>query len=219
MNTVCPLRWAVAWREIESMRSVRLFSSLVSVVAAACLVACSSPKPAPQATPAGVWPPADSAATTTTTTTRPGPVRDSAGYTWSPQMGDTSQRLRGALSGSGIDVSQTTDQRLWLSLPVEAVFPKGRSAVAPGGAANLDKVAQALRANTRAQVQIVGDADPGASGAALALDRAASARDWIVGRGVPASRIVVANRSTRPGVAADARRLDILIGERATVLR
>jgi outer membrane protein OmpA-like peptidoglycan-associated protein len=194
------------------MRFVRLFPTLLPLAAAACLVACSSPKPAPQATPAGVWPPADAAA-------RPGPVRDSAGYTWSAQMGDTSQRLRGALSGSGVDVSQTTDQRLWLSLPVEAVFPKGRSAVAPGGAANLDKVAQALRANTRAQVQIVGDADPGASGAALALDRAASARDWIVGRGVPASRIVVANRSARPSASTDTRRLDILIGERATVLR
>jgi outer membrane protein OmpA-like peptidoglycan-associated protein len=210
MNTERPLREASAWRAIEPMRSLRFIPSVAVVAAALVLAACSSPKPPPQATPAGVWPQDGSA--------RPGPVRESAGYTWSPQMDDTSQRLRGALSG--VDVSQTTDQRLWLSLPVEAVFPKGRSAVAPGGAANLDKVAQALRVNTRAQVQIVGDADPGASAPALALDRAASARDWIVGRGVPASRIVVANRSTRAGVAPEARRLDILIGERAsTVLR
>ena len=195
------------------MRFVRLFSSLVALAAAAVLVACSSPKPAPQATPAGVWP-QDGASGS-----RPGPVRDNAGFTWSPEMGVTSQRLRGSLIGSGIDVSQTTDQRLWLSLPVETVFPKGRSAVVPAAAANLDKVAQALRANTRAQVQIVGDADPGAFGSALALDRAASARDWIVGRGVPASRIVVANRSTRPGTTPEARRLDILIGERATTTR
>jgi outer membrane protein OmpA-like peptidoglycan-associated protein len=190
------------------MRSVRFFSTLA---VALVLAACSSPKPAPQATPAGVWPQDGSA--------RSGPVRDSAGYTWSAEMGATSQRLRGALSGSDVDVSQTTDQRLWLSLPVESAFPKGRSAVTPAAAANLDKVAQALRANTRAQVQIVGDADPGASGPALALDRAASARDWIVGRGVPASRIVVANRSTRPGLTPEARRLDILIGERATATR
>ncbi len=194
------------------MRFVRLFSSLTALATVTFLVACSSPKPAPQATPAGVWP-QDSAGA------RPGPVRDNAGFTWSPEMGATSQRLRGSLIGTGIDVSQTTDQRLWLSLPVETVFPKGRSAVVPAAAANLDKVAQALRANTRAQVQIVGDADPGAFGSALALDRAASARDWIVGRGVPASRIVVANRSTRPGATPEARRLDILIGERATATR
>jgi len=193
------------------MRFVRLFPSLVALVAGLWLAGCSSPKPAPQATPAGVWPQDGSA--------RPGPVRDNAGFTWSPEMGATSQRLRGALLGSGVDVSQTTDQRLWLSLPVETAFPKGRSAVTPGAAANLDKVAQALRANTRAQVQIVGDADPGASSAALALDRAASARDWIVGRGVPASRIVVASRSSRPGATTEARRLDILIGERATTTR
>jgi outer membrane protein OmpA-like peptidoglycan-associated protein len=193
------------------MRFVHLFSSWVALAAALGLAACSSPKPAPQATPAGVWPQDGSA--------RSGPVRDNAGFIWSPEMGATSQRLRGALSGSDVDVSQTTDQRLWLSLPVETAFPKGRSAVTPGAAANLDKVAQALRANTRAQVQIVGDADPGASGPALALDRAASARDWIVGRGVPASRIVVANRSTRPGLTPEARRLDILIGERATATR
>ena len=184
---------------------------MAALAAALWLAGCSSPKPAPQATPAGVWPQDGGA--------RPGPVHDNAGFTWSPEMGATSQRLRGALSGSGVDVSQTIDQRLWLSLPVETVFPKGRSAVTPGAAANLDKVALALRANTRAQVQIVGDADPGASGAALALDRAASARDWIVGRGVPANRIVVANRSTRPGATPEARRLDILIGERTTTAR
>jgi outer membrane protein OmpA-like peptidoglycan-associated protein len=190
------------------MRFVRLFSSLLFLATAAWLVGCSSPKPAPQATPAGVWPQEGG---------RPGPARDGSAYAWTPKMGDTSQRLRGALFGSGIDVSQTTDQRLWLSLPVETVFPKGRSAVVPGATANLDKVAQALRDNSRAQVQIVGDADPGASGqAALALDRAASARDWIVSRGVPASRIVVASRNSRPATATDARRLDILIGERAT---
>lgn len=190
------------------MRFVRFFSSLVALTTAAWLVGCSSPKPAPQATPAGVWPQEGG---------RPGPVRDGSAYAWTPKMDDTSQRLRSALFGSGADVSQTTDQRLWLSLPVDAVFSKGRSAVAPSGGGNLDKVAQALRDNSRAQVQIVGDADPGASAnAALALDRAASARDWIVSRGVPASRIVVASRNTRPGPAGDSRRLDILIGERAT---
>jgi outer membrane protein OmpA-like peptidoglycan-associated protein len=193
------------------MQRVRLFSSLVVLATVATLVACSSPKPAPQATPAGVWPQDGG---------KPGPVRDGSGngsgYAWSPKMDDTSQRLRSALSGSGSDVSQTTDQRLWLSLPVDAVFFKSRSAVAPAGGGHLDKVALALRDNPRAQVQIVGDPDPGASAnAALALDRAASARDWIVSRGVPASRIVVASRSPRPGPVGDVRRLDILIGERA----
>jgi outer membrane protein OmpA-like peptidoglycan-associated protein len=207
LNTAWHLQPRPASLAINPMRFVRLFSSLLFLASAAWLVACSSPKPAPQATPAGVWPPESG---------RPGPARD-GGYAWSTKLDDTAQRLRGGLFGSGADVSRTTDQRLWLSLPVDAVFNKGRSAVSPTGGSHLDKVAQALRDNSRAQVQIVGDTDPGASAnAALALDRAASARDWMVSRGVLASRILVASRNTRPGPGDDARRLDILIGERAT---
>ena len=133
-------------------------------------------------------------------------------------MDDTSQRLRTALQGSDVTITQTTDQRIWLSLPVEAAFPKGRSAVTTGAAASLDQIALALRSNARAQIQIVSDADAkdtGPTSEALALDRAASARDWIVGRGILASRVVVARRDARPPAQPDAHRLDILIGERS----
>lgn len=131
-------------------------------------------------------------------------------------MGDTAQRLRSALAGGTFEVSQTTDLRLWLSMPVEAAFDKGRSAVKPQATAQLDQLALALRANQRAQVQIVGDADVVGAGASnLALDRAASARDWLVARGIVAMRIGVGSRTARGTPAADTPRLDILVGERA----
>lgn len=173
------------------------------------LAGCSTPKPAPQTTPYV----AQDAAAASGSSARP----TAAAYTWSPTMADTSRRLEAALRGSGMAVSQTTDQRLWLSLPVDAAFDKGRSAVKPAAAASLDQVALALRTNTRALVQIVGDPDTlvaSPAGTALALDRAASARDWIVGRGVVASRIVVASRNAKSNPPADAPRLDILVGER-----
>ena len=179
---------------------------------AAIVAGCShSPQPAPAVKPAEAWPPPESAAGTASA--KPGPAREGSGYAWTPQMDATSQQLRSALRGSGADVTQTTDQRLWLSLPVDTVFAKGRSAIAPAGSGSLDKVALALRGHARAQVQIVGGADAGGANPALALDRAASARDWMVARGVPATRIAVASRTPRPG-APDTPRLDILIGER-----
>ena len=176
------------------------------------LAGCSTPKPAPQATPYVAQDAAPAAMSGSSA--RPAVA---GAYTWSPTMADTSQRLEAALRGSGMAVSQTTDQRLWLSLPVDTAFDKGRSAVKPAATTSLDQVALALRTNTRALVQIVGDPDTlvaSPAGTARALDRAASARDWIVGRGVVASRIVVASRNAKSNPPADAPRLDILVGER-----
>jgi outer membrane protein OmpA-like peptidoglycan-associated protein len=174
---------------------------------ALALGGCSAPKQAPQATP---YVAQDAAAA-------PGGVPRNAGYSWTTSMNDSSQRLQGALRGSAASVSQTTDQRLWVSLPIDAAFARGRSAVKPAATAALDQVALALRANARAQVLIVGDGDVvGAGASALALDRAASARDWMVARGVFAGRIVVASRNARGGTpAGDGPRLDVLIGEHA----
>ena len=139
-----------------------------------------------------------------------------ASYVWSDKLGAAAQRLRSGLQGDNVAVSQTTDQRLWVSLPAEAAFAPGRAAVKAPATAWLDKVAAALRDNPAAEVQIVGDSDSTgseAAGRALAQDRAASARDWMVMRGVLAQRVTVAGRNTR-AAAADPRRLDILIGER-----
>ncbi len=139
-------------------------------------------------------------------------------YLWSDKLAAAAQKLRSGLQGNNVAVSQTTDLRLWVSLPAEAAFATGRAAVKAPATGWLDQVAVALRELPRADVQIVSDADAAGndnSARVLALDRAASARDWLVIRGVSPQRIAVAGRSGRSAVPADQRRLDILIGERA----
>jgi outer membrane protein OmpA-like peptidoglycan-associated protein len=142
----------------------------------------------------------------------PLPTAPSGAWVWSPQLDSAGSRLRSALFGSGADVSQTSDQRLWISLPAETSFASGRSAVTPAAGAWLDQVAAALRSLPRAEVQIVGPVDT-RGGAALAVDRAASARDWMVMRGVPARRMAVSGQAPR-GRSTGEGRLDILVGER-----
>ncbi|MBX3607192.1 MAG: OmpA family protein [Piscinibacter sp.] len=167
---------------------------------------CAMPVVAPPTVPAPVTPAQQVA-----------PTPSAGAWTWSPQMDSAASRLRSSLRGRDVDVVQTTDQRLWLSLPGDEVFPAGRAAVSPAAAAWLDEVAQALRSVPRAEVQIVGAPDAKGGGAALALDRAASARDWMVMRGVPARRMAVSGQVPR-GRNTAPNRLEILIGERTVAL-
>jgi outer membrane protein OmpA-like peptidoglycan-associated protein len=145
----------------------------------------------------------------------PAPVSGpTSAYAWSPQLEAAAQRLRGSLRGA--EVAQTTDQRLWVSLPGADTFAPSRSAIKPPADKWLDEVAAVLRALPRADLQIVGALEKGESGgAALALDRAASARDWLVMRGVAARRFAVSGQAPRGRAPMPENRLDILIGERA----
>lgn len=188
-------------------------SLLNAALAAAALVlaGCSTPVVPPPAVPAPVPPAQPSAAAPAAT-----PAAPAGAWTWSPEMDGAASKLRSALRGSSVDVVQTTDQRLWLSVPGEDAFPAGRSAVKPAAGAWLDEVARTLRSVPRAEVQIVGTPDAkGAGGQTLALDRAASARDWMVMRGIPARRVAVSGQAPRAAKADAANRLEILIGERS----
>jgi outer membrane protein OmpA-like peptidoglycan-associated protein len=174
------------------------------------LAGCAAPPVVAPPAPATIEPPAVAAGT--------GPARTGgAAFAWSDKMAASAQRLRGSLQGNNVAVSQTTDLRLWVSLPADVAFATGRAAVRPPATAWLDQVAVALRDLPRAEVQIVSDADAAGNDNAarvLALDRAAAARDWLVIRGVAPQRIGVAGRGGRAATPADQRRLDILIGER-----
>lgn len=146
----------------------------------------------------------------------PLPAAPAGGWVWTPQLEAAGTRLRSALLASGAELSQTRDQRLWIALPGDAAFPAGRSAVTPAAGAWLDQVAAALRGLPRAEVQIVGPADPRGGGQTLAVDRAASARDWMVMRGVAARRMAVSGPDPRGRSLAADGRLHLLVGERAT---
>jgi len=158
----------------------------------------------------------------------PGPVYGQplpAGTQPSPQMDHAERELSQSLRGSQVTVNRTTDGRLWLTLPGDLSFEPNRSALKPGARAVLDKLVVALRNLPSAELRIVGHTDAKGAGDgndALSLDRAASTRDWLVARGLLASRISVAGRGARDPLASndnDAgraanRRVEILIADR-----
>jgi outer membrane protein OmpA-like peptidoglycan-associated protein len=139
-------------------------------------------------------------------------------FVWSDRLATAARKLRDDLQPAGVAVAQSADQRLWVSIPSEAVFAAGRSAVKSPAAPWLDRIAMTLREQPRAEVEILGEPDARSrddvASRVLALDRAASARDWIVARGVSAQRVSVAGRRQVNQAPAEDRRLDIFVGER-----
>jgi outer membrane protein OmpA-like peptidoglycan-associated protein len=136
------------------------------------------------------------------------------------------RQLASSLNGTPMALARTTDERLWLTLPGDVAFEPNRSALKPVATGLLDKVAAVLRSQPQLELRIVGHTDSKGSAAgndALSLDRAASARDWLVARGLSPVKIGVAGRGSRDPVGSNDdeagraanRRVEILIGERA----
>ncbi len=120
--------------------------------------------------------------------------------------------------GPGPLVRRSGDDRVWLVLPGENLYPDGRAALAPAARRWLDQVALVMQAWPASEARLVGHTDArGAAAAndALSLERAQSARDWLVARGVPARRLSLAGRGSRDaGAPGGDRRLELLLGER-----
>lgn len=149
------------------------------------------------------------------------------GYIWSQKMQEQKAAMEKATQGTGIGVSQTADNRLKLDVPADAGFAVGRSAINPALAGVLNQFAGTLQQNTVTQVSIIGHTDNTGSDAInnpLSLDRANSARDYLVGRGVAATRFATEGRGSREPVADNAtaegraknRRIEIFVAEPAT---
>lgn len=149
------------------------------------------------------------------------------GYIWSKKMEEQKAAMEKATAGTGIAVSQTNDNRLKLDVPADAGFDVGRSAVSPTLARVLDQFAGTLQQNTVTQVSIIGHTDSSGSDAVnnpLSVDRANSARDYLIARGVAATRFATEGRGAREPVAdngtaegrAKNRRVEIYVAEPAT---
>jgi outer membrane protein OmpA-like peptidoglycan-associated protein len=194
-------------------------SVAAAAIAAALLVACGTPQVKPLPAPAPSVP-----------GSAPGPVygqaASGAARSWSPQMEAVERQLASSLNGTPMALARTTDERLWLTLPGDVAFEPNRSALKPVATGLLDKVAGVLRSQPQLELRIVGHTDSKGSTAgndALSLDRAASARDWLVARGLSPVKIGVAGRGSRDPVGSNDdeagraanRRVEILIGERA----
>ncbi len=148
------------------------------------------------------------------------------GYVWSKHMQDKKAEMERATAGTGVDVVQTADNQLKLNIPSDISFDTGRADIKPNLRPILDQFANGLRDQPNTDVRIIGHTDSTGSDAIndpLSRQRAASARDYLVSRGVSASRIVTDGRGAREPIAdnttdagrARNRRVEIFLGERA----
>jgi len=148
------------------------------------------------------------------------------GYVWSKHMQDKKAEMERATAGTGVDVVQTADNQLKLNIPSDISFDTGRADIKPNLRPILDQFANGLRDQPNTDVRIIGHTDSTGSDSIndpLSRQRAASARDYLVSRGVSANRIVTDGRGAREPIAdnnTDAgrsrnRRVEIFLGERA----
>ncbi len=147
-----------------------------------------------------------------------------AGNLWSKRMEDKRQAVAQAAAGTGVDVVRTADNELMVNVPSDFSFDVGQSAIKPAMRPVLDQFAQGLDANMR--VRIVGHTDSTGGPAInqpLSVDRAASVRDYLAGRGVATSRMQISGRGASEPVAdnssdagrAQNRRVQIFLSEPA----
>lgn len=153
-----------------------------------------------------------------------GAVGAGGGYVWSKKMQDQKTAMEQATAGTGVGVSQTADNRLKLDIPSDVSFDVGQSAIKSNFAPVLSHFATSLNQNPVTTVTIIGHTDSTGSDAInnpLSRDRADSARDYLVARGVARNRIITDGRGSREPVAdnstqqgrAKNRRVEIYVAE------
>ncbi len=147
------------------------------------------------------------------------------GYVWSKNMEDKKRAMEAATAGTGTVVTQTPDNQLKLTIPNDISFDSGRYDIKSNLRPILDQFAQGLSQQPSTEVRIIGHTDNVGSDAlnnALSVNRAQSARDYLVARGVNASRMTIDGRGEREPMAdnntesgrARNRRIDIFLAER-----
>ncbi|MFS2018380.1 OmpA family protein [Massilia sp. CT11-108] len=148
------------------------------------------------------------------------------GNVWSRHMEQQRQQMEQATRGTGVQVSQTSDNRLKLEIPSDVSFDTNRSDIKPNFRPILDRFAQTLNENPATNVTIIGHTDNTGSdqiNQPLSLDRAAHTRDYLTARGINPARITVEGRASREPIAnnddpagrARNRRVEIYVSEPA----
>lgn len=147
-----------------------------------------------------------------------------AGNVWSSRMENQRRQMEEATRGTGVQVTQTADNRLKLDIPSDISFATGRSEITGDFRPILDRFASGLNDNPAATVTIIGHTDNTGTDAIndpLSLDRASRTRDYLAGRGVAPQRIFVDGRGSHEPIATNAtaegrarnRRVEIFVAE------
>jgi outer membrane protein OmpA-like peptidoglycan-associated protein len=146
------------------------------------------------------------------------------GNIWSKKMEQQKQDMEAATRGTGVQVTQTQDNRLKLEIPADVSFDTGRSDIKPNFRPVLERFATTLNQNPASTVTIIGHTDSTGDDAVndpLSVDRAAHTRDYLAMRGVSQNRIVIDGRGEREPIASNEdasgraknRRVEIYVAE------
>ncbi|PWF41920.1 OmpA family protein [Massilia glaciei] len=147
------------------------------------------------------------------------------GNIWSKRMEKQKQEMEMATRGTGVQVSQTQDNRLKLEIPSDVSFDTNRSDIKANFRPVLERFANTLQDNPATTVTIVGHTDSTGSDSInqpLSIDRAANTRDYLAMRGVSPNRIMIDGRGSRDPIASNEdnsgrarnRRVEIYVAER-----
>jgi len=154
-------------------------------------------------------------------------VGAASGYVWSQHMQEQKRAMDEATQGTGVEVTRTADNQLKLEIPSDISFDVNQAYIKPQMRPVLDRFAQGLTTYPSSTVRIIGYTDSTGSDAInnpLSVNRAASTRDYLAGRGVAPSRIAIDGRGSRDPIADNGtaqgramnRRVEIFVAEPAT---
>ncbi|MDY7577013.1 OmpA family protein [Herbaspirillum sp. RTI4] len=147
-----------------------------------------------------------------------------AGNVWSTRMENQRRTMEQATQGTGVQVTQTADNRLKLEIPSDISFDTGRADIKPNLRPVLDRFAATLTENPATLITIVGHTDNTGSDVQndpLSLQRAGRTRDYLSTRGVAQNRINVVGRGSHEPLVvnnseanrARNRRVEIFVAE------
>ncbi|HEV7928609.1 MAG TPA: OmpA family protein, partial [Nitrosospira sp.] len=108
--------------------------------------------------------------------------------------------------GTGVQVSQTADNRLKLEIPSDISFDTNRADIKSNFRPILDRFSNTLVEHPATTVTIIGHTDNTGSNAVndpLSVDRAANARNYLTARGVAPARLTVSGRGEHEPIASN----------------
>lgn len=153
-------------------------------------------------------------------------VGAAGGYFWNQHLEKQKQQMEQATAGTGVQVSQTADNRLKINVPSDAGFATGSAQINGNLYPALNQLATGLVQNPSESVQILGYTDSTGSDAInypLSENRALSVKNFLVSRGVQPQRVStqgmgpqnpVASNSTAQGRSMN-RRVEIFVASTA----
>lgn len=155
-----------------------------------------------------------------------GLIGGSAGYLWGNHMEKQKQEMQAVTQGTGVEVVQTPDNRIKVSIPSDISFATNSATLSPQFKTILRDLATTLKNNPSTSITVIGYTDNTGTDAInipLSRQRAESVMNYLVSQGVASTRFTVegkgssdpiASNETAAGLAQN-RRVEIYVGERA----